>query len=127
MLPVSSTTPTEARLLGQNDNFMKIRYEMKQELSVLGFDIANLFQHDPDTKLRINYGAGATMGKKDIASVLRDDRGGVELRRLQRELKLKRDEICRDQAFDNRDGIAKAYDAGLALLPELWRLEQRMK
>ncbi len=65
------------------------------------------------------------MGKSDIASVLREDRGGVELRRLQRDLRLKRDNMCCDDALENRDGIARAYDAGLALLPELWRLEQR--
>lgn len=65
------------------------------------------------------------MSNQDIASVLREDKGGVELRRLQRDLRLKRDEMGRDESLENRDGIAKAYDAGLALLPELWRLEQR--
>jgi len=65
------------------------------------------------------------MSKSDIAYVLRDDKGGVELRRMQRDLRLRRDEIVRDESVENRDGIAKAYDAGLALLPELWRLEQR--
>ena len=67
------------------------------------------------------------MGNSDLASVLRYDRGGVELRRIQRDLKQKRDETCGDESIENREKIAKAYDAGLALLPELWRLEQRKK
>jgi len=65
------------------------------------------------------------MGKEDIASVLRDDRNGVELKRLRREFEVKRDDASRDLNFNNRDFVAKAYDAGLTLLPELWRLEQR--
>ena len=73
----------------------------------------------------VNREEGAAMGNHDIASVLRDDKGGVELRRLQRDLRFRRDEICGDEGFENREHIAKAFDAGLALLPELWRLEQR--
>jgi len=65
------------------------------------------------------------MGKNDIASVLRNDRNGVELKRLRREFEIKRDDVNRDLNFNNRDFVAKAYGAGLALLPELWRLEQR--
>ena len=65
------------------------------------------------------------MGNQDIASVLRDDRNGVELKRLRREFETKRDEVCRATNFNNRDHVAKAYDSGLALLPQLWRLEQR--
>jgi len=64
--------------------------------------------------------------KPEVASLLREDRGGVELRRLQRELKSGRDAVCNDdRTAVNRDGVAKAYDAGIALLPEIWRLEQR--
>jgi hypothetical protein len=73
----------------------------------------------------VNREEGAAMSNQDIASVLRDDKGGVELRRLQRDLRYRRDEVCCDESFENREHIAKAFDAGLALLPELWRLEQR--
>lgn len=65
------------------------------------------------------------MSKFDLATVLRDDRGGVELRRLQRELREGRDAICRNPNLINRESVAKAYDSGFVLLPEIWRLEQR--
>lgn len=65
------------------------------------------------------------MANSDISTVLREDRGGVELRRIQRELRLGRDTLCNDPNALNRESVAKAYDAGIALLPELWRLEQR--
>lgn len=69
--------------------------------------------------------SGLVMANSDIASRLRDDRGGAELRRVQRELKLGRDKVCSDPKAINRESVAKAYDSGIALLPELWRLEQR--
>jgi hypothetical protein len=65
------------------------------------------------------------MANSDIANRLRDDRGGAELRRVQRELRLGRDNFCSDPTAVNREGVAKAFDSGIALLPELWRLEQR--
>ena len=65
------------------------------------------------------------MSKFDLATVLRDDRGGVELRRLQREMREGRDAICRNPNLINRESVAKAYDSGFVLLPEIWRLEQR--
>ena len=65
------------------------------------------------------------MSKFDLATVLRDDRGGVELRRLQREMREGRDAICRNPKLINRESVAKAYDSGFVLLPEIWRLEQR--
>ncbi len=65
------------------------------------------------------------MSKLDLATVLRDDRGGVELRRLQRELRDARDATCRNPELINRESVAKAYDSGIVLLPEIWRLEQR--
>lgn len=65
------------------------------------------------------------MSKNNLASVLRDDRSGVELRRLQRGLRAERDMICHDPNLLNRESVAKAYDAGIGLLPEIWRLEQR--
>jgi len=65
------------------------------------------------------------VSKIDLATLLRDDRGGVELRRLQRELKDGRDAICRNPSLVNRESVAKAYDSGIVLLPEIWRLEQR--
>ena len=65
------------------------------------------------------------MGRSDIAKVLRGDRNGVELQRLNREFKLKREELLRTPGLNNRELIAKAYDSSLALLPVLWRLEQR--
>jgi len=68
---------------------------------------------------------GATVSKLDLATVLRADRSGVELRRLQRELRESRDATCRNPDLINPYTVAKAYDSGLALLPEIWRLEQR--
>ena len=65
------------------------------------------------------------MSKRDLATVLRDDRGGVELRRLQRELRDGRDAICRNPNLINRESVAKAYDSGIVLLPDIWRLGQR--
>ena len=65
------------------------------------------------------------MSKLDLATVLRDDRSGVELRRLQRELRDAREAACRNPSLINREGVAKAFDSGIALLPEIWRLEQR--
>jgi len=65
------------------------------------------------------------VSKLDLATVLREDRGGVELGRLQRELRNGRDVICRNPNLVNRESVAKAYDSGIALLPEIWRLEQR--
>jgi len=65
------------------------------------------------------------VSKFDLATVLREDRGGVELRRLQRELKEGRDATCRNPNLINRECVAKAYDTGIILLPEIWRLEQR--
>ena len=65
------------------------------------------------------------MSKLDLATVLRDDRGGVELRRLQRELRDARDATFRNPELINRESVAKAYDSGIVLLPEIWRLEQR--
>jgi len=51
------------------------------------------------------------VSKFDLATVLREDRGGVELRRLQRELKEGRDATCRNPNLINRECVAKAYDS----------------
>ena len=75
-------------------------------------------------RLLVNRGM-LNLSKLDLTTVLCDDRGGVELRRLQRELRDGRDAICRDPNLVNRECVAKAYDSGIALLPEIWRLEQR--
>lgn len=84
-----------------------------------------MFQHGPGTTLLINMRWERLVSKSDLATVLRGDRGGVELRRLQRDLKEGRDAIFRKSNLANRESVAKAYDSGIALLPEIWRLEQR--
>lgn len=67
------------------------------------------------------------MGKdrRGLAETLRSDGSGTELRRMQRELRANRDALNGQTDVANLEAAAKAYDAGIALLPELWRLEQR--
>lgn len=60
-----------------------------------------------------------------VAGALRDDGAGIELRRMQRKLRDGRDDLIVRPNVENLELAAKAYDAGIALLPELWRLEQR--
>jgi len=68
---------------------------------------------------------GKALAKTDIKDVLKGDRGGAELRRMQRELSQRREVFCGDPNAVNREDVVRAYDAGITLLPELWRLEQR--
>lgn len=63
--------------------------------------------------------------RKDLAETLRCDKSGAAMMEIQRSLKTGRSDLMRHSDGANLELAAKAYDAGIALLPELWRLEQR--
>lgn len=102
-----------------------MRAKMEHFDQFLALTMSNCFSMVLFKTLLINHVVGATVSKNDLASVLREDRSGEELRRLQRGLRSERDMICHNLNLVNRESVAKAFDAGIGLLPEIWRLEQR--
>jgi hypothetical protein len=63
---------------------------------------------------------GGTVNE-ELSSVLKSDSSGEEMRRMQRRLADAKNEIEAVSGGARRDKSAKALQAGISLLPTLWR------
>lgn len=61
----------------------------------------------------------------DLSKTFGKDKFGTELHRLQRHLRDNCHALMAKPDVANRVVSKQAYESGLKLLPELWRLEQR--
>ncbi len=62
---------------------------------------------------------------KDLASVLRSDSSGDAVRRYQRQLATGLDKLANPNCGAKHKVAAKAFNAGMSLLPVLWRDSKR--